>query len=535
MIKMMIVDDEPVIREGMMNIIDWENLGVEIVGTASNGRDGLAKAIDKKPDIVITDIRMPVVDGIRFSAELRDKLPKVRIVFLTGYSDFEYSRHAIRVNAADYLLKPVNTEELIDLVQRLAGEISRENCLVQDHTRKTTVLKRNLPMLRARCIRSYLEKKMAADRFLEEAGELGMELQDGGFRMVIFCIDYYYQILENGERESDILKYALSNVAEEVFEQIGKGYVCDEGDARLTILLNSKKDIGEITRAAREIQFYMRKYFSLSVSVGIGSLAEGIEDLNKSYKNADEALDERMKQGSSRIIVKESKKQVENKAEKAFITAAEEQELKDSVILLSKAMACGTIEAIFQKYVMEQNVGRREAEQLCIYLILIAMREAERNQMEPRTVLGKDYYYQKEITKYEMAEDLEMWIKDIYSHVICSLEEQKGGKYKGIVINGISFAKEHFSESIQVSDVAKAVYVTPNYFSKIFKEETGENFTDWLNKYRIEYAKKRIEKEPETKIYSIAADAGFSDYKYFAFIFKKYIGCTPTSYRNMIV
>ena len=83
-----------------------------------------------------------------------------------------------------------------------------------------------------------------------------------------------------------------------------------------------------------------------------------------------------------------------------------------------------------------------------------------------------------------------------------------------------------------MGDVAQAVYVTPNYFSKVFKEETGENFTDWLNKYRIEQAKKRMDAEPEAKVYTIAEETGFSDYKYFAFIFKKYTGYTPTSYRN---
>ncbi len=105
MIKLMVVDDEPVIREGIETAVDWERLDIQVVGTAGNGRDGMAKALAQKPDIVITDIRMPVMDGIHFAKELKEKLPNVRIVFLTGYSEFEYAREAIRIGAAEYLVK----------------------------------------------------------------------------------------------------------------------------------------------------------------------------------------------------------------------------------------------------------------------------------------------------------------------------------------------------------------------------------------------------------------------------------------------
>lgn len=535
MIKLLIVDDETIIREGMTNIIDWEKMGVRVVGTASNGRDGMAKAIAEKPDIVITDIRMPIIDGIRFSTQLREKFPKVKIIFLTGYSDFEYSRHAIHVGAEDYLLKPVNTQELIELVQRLTAEINQENQKVVDWSRKRALLKESLPMMREQCVRGFMDGILTQKQFTDRVLQLGMNLSEGDYRIMIFCIDYYFQLIANGERQIALLKFALANVAEEIFRPIGDCFICDDGEARQTVLLRSKGNTKEITRAAREIQFYMRKYYSLSVSVGIGTQVKNLEELRMSWQNADRALESRLKQGSGQIIVKEDYKGNAEGIEKIFITLSEEEALKDSVALLSKEEAFDTIEQIFEKYVMEQDAGRKETEQLTMYLILIGLREAEHSQLEPKDILGRDYYYYEEIFKYETAEDLEMWIKDIYSRIIEYAQKQKNGRYKGIVISGIAYAQEHFAESIQVSDVAKAVFVTPNYFSKVFKEETGENFTDWLNKYRISRAKKRIEKEPETKIYTIAAETGFNDYKYFAFIFKKYTGYTPTSYRNTFV
>ena len=532
MIKLMVVDDELVIREGIETAVDWERLDIQVVGTAGNGRDGMAKALAQKPDIVITDIRMPVMDGIHFAKELKEKLPNVRIVFLTGYSEFEYAREAIRIGAAEYLLKPINTGELTELVGRLADEIRRENATVMNRNRETVLLKENLPMMRNRCVKRFFQGELGRGPFVERAGALGMELTGPQYQVIILCIDYYYQLIANGEREAGLLKYAMSNIAEEVLSASGRPVVCDEGEARLMVLLNTVEDTRGIARGCKEVQFCMRKYYGVSVSVGIGKKVGSLQELWQSYKAADEAVEARIKQGSSQIIVKDDETGNASDRTRLFLTPEEEQELSDAVKLLDKNRVYDALELIFEKYVMQQDIGRKGIEQLCMYLVLIAMRQLEHFSILPEQALGKNYYYYDEISKYETAEDLEMWMKDIYSSSLVALEQQSNHKYKGIVAGGIAYAMEHFAESVSVGDVAQAVYVTPNYFSKVFKEETGENFTDWLNKYRIEQAKKRMDAEPEAKVYTIAEETGFSDYKYFAFIFKKYTGYTPTSYRN---
>lgn len=532
MIKMMVVDDEPVIREGIVTVVDWQSLGIEVVGTAGNGRDGMARALAKKPDIVITDIRMPIMDGIHFARELKEKLPKVRVVFLTGYNEFAYAREAIRIGAADYLLKPVNTEDLTGLVGRLADEVRQENATVVSRNQETVLLKENLPMMRNRCVKRFFRGELGLRQFQERAKTLGMRFGEAEYQVIILCIDYYYQLIASGEREAGLLKYAMSNIAEESLGTNGQAAVCDEGEARLMVILSTDEEIRGITRKCKEIQFCMRKYYGVSVSVSIGKKVGTLMELKQSYQTADEAMDERIKQGSSQIIVRDGEAREASDSTRLFLAPDEEQNLSDAVRLLDKTRVYDTLELIFEKYVMQQDIGRKGIEQLCMYLVLIAMRQLEHFSISPQEALGKNYYYYNEISKYETAEDLEMWMKDIYGTALAAVDRQSNHKYKGIVAGGIAYAMEHFAESIQVGDVAQATYVTPNYFSKVFKEETGENFTDWLNKYRIEQAKKRMDAEPETKVYIIAEETGFSDYKYFAFIFKKYTGYTPTSYRN---
>lgn len=532
MIRLMVVDDEPMIREGIVNTVDWESLGIRVIATAGNGRDAMAKALAERPDIVITDIRMPIVDGIHFAREVKKKLPKVKIVFLTGYSEFEYAREAVRLGIEDYVLKPVNTEDLTALMKRLAEEVKKENASVVSQTQSTVLLKENLPIMRNRCVKRFLHGELSESAFLNQAASLFMNLSGPGYQIIIFCIDYFYQLIANGEREAGLLKYAMLNIVEETLSACGPVVVCDEGEARLMVILNTGEDTKKLARCCKEIQFCMRKFYGIPVSVGIGKKAEGLEELKRSYRWAVEALEARIRQGSSQIIVKDQGCEEPGGHARLFLTPQEEQEIGDAVKLLDESRLYDILEMVFQKYVMKQDLGRRGTEQFCMYLVLIAMRWLEHFSVSPEEALGKNYFYYNEISKYETAEDLEMWMKDIYSAALEAVDRQKNHKYKGIVAGGMAYAMEHFAESLQVGEVAGAVYVTPNYFSRVFKEETGENFTDWLNKYRIEQAKKRMDAEPEAKVYAIAEETGFSDYKYFAFIFKKYTGYTPTSYRN---
>ena len=184
MIKLMIVDDEPVIRKGIVTVVDWKALDIQVVAEAANGRDGLSRALLEKPDIVITDIKMPIMDGITFSSELRKKLPKVRIVFLTGYSDFEYSRHAIRIGAEDYLLKPVNTGELIELMERLKQEIVRENTHRQSRSRENVILKESQPLMRKRLLKQLFEGQVGLEDFCGKAVPLNLPTEGPEFVII---------------------------------------------------------------------------------------------------------------------------------------------------------------------------------------------------------------------------------------------------------------------------------------------------------------------------------------------------------------
>lgn len=533
MITMMIVDDEAVIRKGISTAIDWESMGIHLVAEAANGRDGLTKALVLRPDIVITDVKMPVMDGIRFVQRLREKLPSVKVIILSGYSDFEYSRQALKAGAVDYLLKPVSVEELTRLMTSLRQRILQERRHQSELQRTGRLLNTSLPILRADCIRDFVQGELSEKQFLHQAEEnVGIDLSGPSYQILVINIDDFYQMpISPGDRR--LLRYSLANIADELLREGAMVSIGYAGEDSLLILLSLKAGTDVIVECCRQIQFYFLQYFKATVTVGIGRQVAKVSELGTSYRQAWDALERKIFKGKNRVIVAE-----ENFAEPdesvLLLRKPDEDDLRGMLKLLQNMELQKKLDAIFREYFTGYTRSRKATKQFCIYLIGIALREMENLSLSPDAVFGESGWLYREAERYETLEELSMWVKSIYGRVFRALESHRSNQYKGVVKKGIEYAQANYRESIQVADVAKAVFVTPNYFSKIFKQEMGENFTEWLNKYRIEKAKEKIMREPDVKTYQVAMETGFKDYKYFAYIFKKYAGYTPGTYRQIM-
>lgn len=533
MITVMIVDDEATIRKGISTAIDWQKFDMKIVGEAANGRDGLAKALMAKPEIVITDIKMPVMDGIHMANRIREKLPHTQIVILSGYSDFEYSRQALKAGAVDYILKPVSESELAGLMLRLRKEIEQRRSRELESDLADRLLSSNLPIIRASCIKDYMEGEISEEQFVRQAaGAVDIDLSGPRYQIVMIGIDDYHQAgLSIGDRK--LLRYSVSNIAAEMFknETNGNTAIGDSGEDQLLALLSTGASMEAVVECCRQIQFYVTQYFKVTVTIGLGEQVEDIRMLKDSYKQAQEAADNKIYQGKNRVIVAG---EIPSPAqEPLFLQEQDEKELREHVKLLHNLEVQQKLNAIFTDYFGGNNIPRKLTELFCIHLIGIAFKELAALQIEPQMVFAKSVHLHEEIEKYETLEEIGLWVKSIFARTLQALERQHNNKYKNVVKKGIEYARGHYTENLQIADVAGAVFVTPNYFSKIFKQETGENFTEWLNKHRIECAKEQMAKQPEAKTYQIALQVGFNDYKYFAYIFKKYTGYSPGTYKQL--
>ncbi len=529
MIKLLIVDDEAVIRKGLQTSIDWDLYGIRIVGEAKNGQEALEKALALQPEIILTDIRMPIMDGLAFAKAAHEKLPSAKIIILSGYDDFDYAQQALRLGAADYLLKPFGAEELLDLILQLKEKICAEQQQLEQALHTQNIVQKNRSFLQAELIQALLEAAYA-DRahIFEKARLIDLNLSGPFYQVFVFNIDDQEIILANlPHKEADFIKSSLLNIASEVLQQYWNGTFCTSEPDYFVGLVNLNDGSGlPLLEVCREIKGTVYKYLKLTITIGIGACCSGIERIPDSYQGALRALRQKVYQGKNTVIhIKDVP------PASPLITFAnpahEEKELLKALKTPDEKRITELLAAAFTAFKQKQ-APLEEVKNYCIKLAYLSIYTLEAMGIQIERLDAEINLY-IQVKKYETMADLEQWLNEFLQKLIQNLSTYQVQKYKQIIKNAIDYIQEHYHESITLKTLADLVYVSPNYLSRIFKEETGENFVEWLNKFRIEKAKELL-KDYRIKTYEIAERVGYSDYKYFSYNFKKYTGKSTRQY-----
>lgn len=533
MIKMFIVDDESIIRTGIKNSIDWGSFDVEIAGEAKNGREALSKAIELNPDIVITDIRMPVMDGLELTQSLKEHVPNTKIIILSGYNDFEYAKKAIELGVCEYLLKPVGAEELVKLVLKLKDQIINESKKRDMEISAQLLFNENLPYIQSKFIDNLLKGENEDKKtILERAAILKTDLSGPKYQVIIIDVDDYLLITEYyPEKDKDLLKYSVLNIADEILSSNCNGSVFFSEFDYLIGIINVKNETkAAIIDICKEIQFCITRYLKLSVTIGIGSVSECLDDISVSYNEALISLRNKMYSGKSRIIHIDMIDKGHSNPPLHFSTE-DEKELLNSLRTMNIENVYKIIDKLFTGFI-ETKAGYNHIKSVCLRLIMLSASALEEIGINVESPFGEDFQPDVEIKKYETIENIEEWLKSLFNSFINVMQENKNNKYKSIVKFSIQYINEHYSEAFSLCDVASKVYVTPNYLSKVFKQETGENFVEWINQFRINKAKTLLT-DIGSKTYEIAEKVGYNDYKHFSYNFKKYTGYTPKEFKEL--
>ncbi|WP_239619110.1 response regulator [Cohnella mopanensis] len=533
MIKLMLVDDEPIIRKGIRTSIEWDKVGIEIVGEASNGADAIEKAMQLKPHIVITDIRMPIMDGLALSGQLKNQLPGTKIVILSGYEDFEYAREALSLGVTEYLLKPVGAEELISLITVLKDEVIEKETQKNIRLSYDLAINENSPHIKSNFIIKILKGGFPdAPSILERAKILNLNLTDSEY--IVFAIDIDDSINTIEDRymaNKNLLHFSVMNIAEEILLSKASGLVCYSDSEHLIGLINAKNVTETFMNSIfADIQYWINKYLRLSVSIGIGEMNNRIMDINNSYSEAYAALRHKIYKGKSSIIhyseVKDSQLSMST-----LYPSEEEKAILHNLKTLNTDGLYETINMIFSKF-RSSHMAAESIRNICSRLIVISISSIEEMGINIQSSLSADFNPYTEAGKFEILDDLQQWVISIFDIIIAHLQDNKTLKFKSIISLALKYIEENYQKDLSLSDIASIVYVTPNYLSRIFKEEVGINFTGWLNQFRVEKAKDLL-KDAGAKTYSVANQVGYKDYKYFSHVFKKYTGYSPSEYKDI--
>ena len=531
MIKVFVVEDEAVIRNGIRNGIDWEAEGFEFVGEASDGELAYPLIKEKKPDILITDIKMPFMDGLELSVAVKKELPNIKIIVLSGHSDFKYAKEAIQIGVVEYLLKPISSVKLLTAVKDVAEKIYQEWENQELRDRYLQEMQENTEYDKQSFFQRIITEDLSLSDFLEQGMHLGMDLIAGGYCVLLFEISKHKQELEYSEQMVEISEQ-IEKVAEDehifCFRRGLEGWV-------FLIKGNLDKELDKVTKECCEkLENILAKNPEVAYFGGLGSAVTRPREIKNSYYQAEKVFAKRFISEKSTISVRED----EIVAGEETVELQELGSMEQNRKMIGKFMRNGVTDEIPQFIEMYFNawgeahlksILLRQYAMIDSYVTILSyLKEIGDDSQQLEQEYGDVQEIAKNVSSIErMKEHMSKLIENVFE------QREKFSEKRGS--QTINKAKEYIGEAymkdnISLNDVASQVNVSPSYFSTVFGREVGKTFVEYLTEIRMDKAKELL-MSSNMRTSEVGYEVGYKDAHYFSYIFKKVQGCSPKEYR----
>ena len=530
----LLVDDESAVREGIRNRTPWERYNFKVVGEAGNGIEALEMIEDLHPDVVITDIKMPYLDGMELIKEIRRSHPPVTIIIISGYDEFTYAQQAIRYDVSEYVLKPVTVEDICNLLERTAKHLDEDIIRMQDQNRLRRVYNQALPLIREKFLVSLLTPvhQISNASLIAKAKDYGFNLEGDEFIVATFETDH-------DEQDDPLEAMALLEVTLEVFQKKGKDIVFQFENQIVIIFTASSHGEGQYDslfrkqtfRKIEQLQAYLEKYFSFPIVIGVGNLVHVPSSISQSYRQALEALNYSSFYPEQLLLVISDLEKPDTQEDKIHL-----QELLSNVII---AVKLGSEEQVVKS--VNNLFGERAAalpfEGLQAFLLelsssLNTLAESYGYNLFELDSDGDSRTFFAELGSLNTVGKARRWFTKLAFSIHTTISGQRVNSHIQFVEEAKSLIAKHFTEAgFGLDQVCEMIGVSPSYFSSTFKREMGVSFVQYLTAMRMTRAKELLVKS-EGKTYEIAQAVGFSEPNYFSFCFKRYEGVSPSQYRQ---
>ncbi|HEY5583145.1 MAG TPA: response regulator [Ruminiclostridium sp.] len=529
-LKLMIVDDEYLIRELLKKRINWDEFGMEIVCEASSAYEALDMVEEFMPDIIFTDICMPAMDGIEFSRIVIERHPNIRIVVLTGHDEFEYAKRSIKVGISDFLLKPINGQEIKKVVLSLKQKLEFERNNSYEFEKLKKQLKENLPYLKEKFLYELLQKDLELDEIKDTISyyKLNFNMDYDYYQAVIIEVSSSDSNKNLGEEQKIMLEMQCKDILIQYFRNDIFIFIFSENDKRIAILSNDESiDISECCEAIKVLVINRLKCF---INIGIGNMVKGLRNIRYSYKEACDALDYKIIVGKNQIV---SYNELAFSAKKQWIIQPNTTEkLKFYIKAGLENKTELLIDDLFKEFgnIQSYTIDRIRLVSFDVVLACLhVLSELGINISDVWTDKIQPYDY---IFKADTLPEIKMCLKDLTLNIISKINSLNSKKVN-IVIKQI---KEYIEINLENSDIslsgiAKIFYLNQSHLSRLFKQETGQTIVEYITKVRIEKAIELLRKT-DMKVYQVGEKVGICDSHYFSIVFKKFTGLSINDFRK---
>lgn len=527
MIKVVIADDEERVCRLVQALADFEAMGMELIGTASNGLEALALLSSQMPEILITDIRMPGCNGLELIEKAREICPDILIIIISGYAQFEYAKVALQYGVSEYLLKPISKKELNDSLEKLCvqireRQIERENA---ENVKKNRA--KDIKRIQGELILQLLDKHGAEETEEQLINQYHLKVKPGCYQA--FCLKVNY----GRTKPDDHMLELVWERADKVFQTAMSGHCTDwvlyHKDCYLYGILNypakEKEAIRRMLRGClNQMEAQKGLLGSMEFSLGLGSVQKEAECLKLSMEHAILAVQEHYVEGIGRMyeeskwtpILYEKKlldkfsRKIDHALE-VYSTAEAQSavdELQKALTVTSKVHGCEVLELV-------QSAGQ-------MFVMRLDIREKEKFLRR----------FVDECESCKSQQELFEALRSLVTGQMSSRIEAHETDAARPVRLAKSYIQNHYSEQITLEEVSREVGLSPAYFSVLFKKETELGFAKYLMNTRMEQTKVLL-RETNLPVAEICRKVGYNDLKHFTHTFEKTVGVKPALYRKL--
>ncbi|MDD3415357.1 MAG: response regulator [Lachnospiraceae bacterium] len=535
MLKIFLVEDEIVMREGIKNNIHWEEEGFVFAGEASDGELAFPLIQKTKPDIIITDIKMPFMDGLELSKLVKSELPDTKIIILSGYDEFEYAKEAISIGITDYLVKPIAAAKLLEAVKQVGEKILGEREQKEFFERYQREHQENLNIEKQKLFYELIEGKLSVSEIIQRGKEKGINLSAQGYNIILMKVF---------SKDNEVGRGGDTVVIEELLE----GFVKDktdilmfdqatEGWAFLIKSMNPEDLPGIIEKYVNEFVKIVTDFKDISYFVGIGCNVNRIRELNKSYDDANKAFAYRYLVDANQVIYSEhlnekNKKvnldlelgsldvgKIDRKIVENFLRSGLREEVHHFIDEYFISLGKDNINSLlFRQYIV-----------MDIYFCSISLMEELGYHQED--IVEKCGELRDVASALTSIDSTKKYLYKLIEEALKNRDDASQKKYDRFLSSAREYIYHNFQkEDISLNTVAASVNLSPNHFSTIFSQQMGQTFIEFLTNVRMEKAKELL-KCSGMKSSEVGYAVGYKDPHYFSYIFKKTQDCTPKEFR----
>lgn len=525
--KVLLVDDEEEVIDVIEHKIDWDELGFDVIGQAHNGVKALEIAEKEQPDLVITDIKMPYMDGLELARRLRDENPGVRIMILTGFDEFEYAREAVHLEVEEYVLKPVNSNELSECLRRLKENLDKQYDEKLNIKKLEKYYMESLPHLQTNFYSSLIEGRVQESDFDKYMRSYQISLKGP-----VYCCVVIHTSENNNPDAMNQLLLTMS-VQREVKERLSDKWKGDSfmylGNLVMILEMKSEDSISQLTDDCDRFCKWVERFLGAVVTAGIGKVCYELINISASYEGAREAISYRVIYGTGRSIY------IGDIAPKGQELSMQLEDIKMNELF--KAIHLGVVEDISKAVEKTVRVHLANAKTVTQYSFVAMEIVGHLYSFCVNNYLSFDNHTGDIKNPYETVphmdeETLIRWITGVALSISDELRSARNSSLRYLIKEAKNIVRDSYNDpELSLDTVCSRLGVSNSYFSSVFKKEAGQSFITYLTEYRMEQAQRLI-LETSEKSYEIAEHVGYVDANYFSYVFKRKFGMSPSKYRS---